>query len=100
MLAFLDDGESWSSSALAIALRRESAHRAAGARLAGGRRQSAVVRPRARAPLDDAAGAGIHDDVVTPGAAADVIRISACIDRRLKSSGSTDRSRASTTCMA
>ena len=71
MLAFLADGESWSSSALALALGSQSAHRAAGARFARGRRQGAVVRTRARPPLDDAASARIHDDLVTPSAAAD-----------------------------
>ena len=49
---------------------RQPAHRAAGARLAGGSRQGAVVRPRAGAPLDDPARAGIHDDLVTPRPAA------------------------------
>ena len=49
----------------------EPAHRAAGARLAGGGRQGAVVRPRPRAALDDAARAGIRDDLVTPRSAAD-----------------------------
>ena len=42
-------------------------------------RQGAVVRRRPRAPLDDAAGAGIHDDLVTPGAAAGLARV-----RRMK----------------
>ena len=50
--------------------RRQPAQRAAGARRAGGGRQGAVVRPRPGAALDDAAAAGIHDDLVTPGAAA------------------------------
>ena len=71
VLAFLADGESWSSSALALALGSEPAHRAAGARRAGGGGQGAVVRPRAGAPLDDPARAGIHDDLVTPRSAAD-----------------------------
>ena len=71
VLAFLADGESWSSSALALALGNESAHRAARARLACGSRQGAVVRPRPGSPLDDPAGAGIHDDLVTPRSAAD-----------------------------
>ena len=70
VLALLADGESWSSSALALALGDEPAHRAAGARCARGGRQGAGVRPRPGAPLDDAAGAGIHDDLVTPRAAA------------------------------
>ena len=51
--------------------RHEPAHRAAGARRACGRGQGAVVRSRASASLDDAAGAGIHDDLVTPRSAAD-----------------------------
>ena len=67
VLAFLADGESWSSSALALALRRQPAHRAAGARRSLRRRQGAVVRSRAGASLDDPAGAGIHDHLVTPG---------------------------------
>ena len=46
--------------------RRQPAHGAAGARAACGGRQGAVVRPRARASLDDPARAGIHDDLVTP----------------------------------
>ena len=75
VLAFLADGESWSSSALALALGNEPAHRAARARRARGSRQGAVVRSRAGAALDDAARAGIHDDLVTPRAAADATRI-------------------------
>ena len=71
VLAFLADGESWSSSALALALGASQRTRAAGARLACGGGQGAVVRPRAGAPLDDPAGAGIHDDLVTPRAAAE-----------------------------
>ena len=71
VLAFLADGESWSSSALALALGDQPAHRAAGARRARGGRQGAVGRARAGAPLDDPAGAGIHDDLVTPRSPAD-----------------------------
>jgi hypothetical protein len=41
-------------------------HRAAGARLACRSRQRAVVGSRAGSSLDDAAPAGIHDDLVTP----------------------------------
>ena len=72
VLAFLADGESWSSSALALALgtSQRSVQRALDT-LAGSR-QGAVVRPRPGAALDDAAGARIHDDLVTPGAAARV----------------------------
>src|SRR6202035_4014861 len=47
------------------------AHGAAGARPAWRRRKSAVVRPRAGAALDDAAGAGIPDNLVTPRSAAE-----------------------------
>ena len=70
VLAFLADGESWSSSALALGAEHQPAHRAAGSRRAGRRRQSAVVRPRAGAPVDDPAAVRNHDDVVTPRAAA------------------------------
>jgi hypothetical protein len=42
----------------------QPAHRAAGTRHAGGRRQDAVVRPRASSSLSDPARAGIHDDLV------------------------------------
>ena len=50
--------------------RRQPTHGPAGARRASGGRQSAVVRSRPGAALDDPAAAGIHDDLVTPGAAA------------------------------
>ena len=50
--------------------RRQPAHRAARARRACGGRQGAVVRPRPGAALDDPAGAGIPDNLVTPRAAA------------------------------
>ena len=65
MLAFLADGESWSSSALALALgtSQRTVQRALDALAATGKVQSCW--PRARASLDDAAGAGIHDDLVT-----------------------------------
>ena len=71
VLAFLADGESWSSSALALALgaSQRTVQRALDS-LRGGR-QGAVVRPRAGASLDDPARAGIHDDLVTPGSAAE-----------------------------
>ena len=71
VLAFLADGESWSSSALALALgaSQRTVQRALDALAAS--RQGAVVRPRPGAALDDAAGAGIHDDLVTPRAAAE-----------------------------
>jgi DNA-binding winged helix-turn-helix (wHTH) protein len=51
--------------------RREPAHRAARSRCARIRGENPVIRPRPRAPLADAAGARIHDDFVTPRAAAD-----------------------------
>ena len=66
VLAFLADGESWSSSALALALGASQRTVQRALDCAGGGRQGAVVRPRAGAPLDDPAGAGIHDDLVTP----------------------------------
>ena len=71
VLALLADGESWSSSALALALgtSQRTVQRALDS--LGGGRQGAVVRSRASAPLDDPARAGIHDDVVTPRSAAD-----------------------------
>ncbi len=49
---------------------KQRAHGAAGARTACGNRQSAVVRSRACASLDDPAAAGIHDNLVTPRPAA------------------------------
>ena len=52
--------------------RHQPAHRAAGARLACGSRQGAVVWPRAGPPLDDTASAGIHDDFVTPRSSAEL----------------------------
>ena len=71
VLALLADGESWSSSALALALGTSQRTRAASARLACGSRQRAVGRSRARSSLDDPARAGIHDDLVTPRSSAD-----------------------------
>jgi biotin operon repressor len=70
VLAFLADGESWSSSALALALgtSQRTVQRALD-RLR--RRQGAVVRSRPGASLDDPARAGIHDNLVTPRSAAD-----------------------------
>ncbi len=70
VLAFLNDGESWSSSALRPGLGRQPADRAACARRSGSSRQGAIVRSRTVAALDDAAGPRIHDDLVTPGPAA------------------------------
>src|SRR5262249_26382839 len=51
--------------------RSQPAHGPAGARLAGGRSQGAVAWSRASSALDHAARAGIHDDLVTPGATAE-----------------------------
>jgi hypothetical protein len=68
VLAFLADGESWSSSALALA-RRASA--ATGARFACDSRQGAALRSWASTPLVDRARAGIHDNLVTPRSTAD-----------------------------
>jgi hypothetical protein len=50
--------------------RRKSAHRAARARRSYGGWQGARDRPRPGTPLDDAAGAGFPDNLVTPGRAA------------------------------
>ena len=71
VLALLADGESWSSSALAIALGASprTVQRALDELARGG--QGAIVRSRPRAPLDDPAGAGIPDNLVTPGSAAE-----------------------------
>ena len=68
VLAFLADGESWSTRP--SRWRLEPAHRPAGARLPRGSRQGAVVWPGASPALDDATRAGIHDDIVTPPASA------------------------------
>ena len=66
VLAFLADGESWSSSALAIALGASTRTVQRALEFACGSRQGAVVRSWASAPLDDPAGAGIPDSLVTP----------------------------------
>ena len=70
VLAFLTDGEAWSSSALALALgtSQRTVQRALDALAAAARCSRSGG---AGSPLDDAARAGIRDDVVTPGAAAD-----------------------------
>ena len=70
VLALLADGEAWSSSALALALgaSQRTVQRALDALAAAGKVQS--FGRGAGAPLADAAGAGIHDDLVTPGAPA------------------------------
>ncbi len=70
VLALLADGEAWSSSALALALgaSQRTVQRALDALAAS--RQGAIVRPGPRAALDDAAAAGIHDNLVTPRPAA------------------------------
>ena len=66
VLAFLADGESWSSSALALALgaSQRTVQRALDGLAVG--RQGAVVRPRPGPTMDDAAGTGIPDNLVTP----------------------------------
>ena len=69
VLAFLADGKSWSSSALALALGGSQRTVQRALELACGSRQGAVVWSRASASLDDPARAGIHDDLVTPRAA-------------------------------
>ena len=67
VLAFLADGESWSSSALSLALgaSARTVQRALDALAATGKVQS--YRSRPSASLDDPAGAGFHDNLVTPG---------------------------------
>ena len=71
VLAFLADGESWSSSALAIALGASPRTVQRALESACGSRQGAVVRARARASLDDPARAGIPDNLVTPRSTAE-----------------------------
>ena len=71
VLALLADGEGWSSSALALALGTSQRYCAAGARLACGGWQGAVVRSRACSSLADPSRPGIHDDFVTPRSSAD-----------------------------
>ena len=68
VLARLADGESWSTSALALALgaSQRNVQRALEELLAA--RQGAGRRPRPRAALDDAARARIRDGIVTPRA--------------------------------
>ena len=66
VLALLADGEAWSSSALALALGASPAHSAARTRRSHGGWQGAGDRPRPGTPLDDAAGAGFPDNLVTP----------------------------------
>ena len=71
VLAFLADGESWSSSALALALgaSQRTVQRALDALAAAGKVQS-FGRGRARRWMTPPR-AGIHDDLVTPGSAAE-----------------------------
>ncbi len=64
VLAFLADGESWSSSALALALGASQRTVQRALELACGGGQGAIVRSGTSAALDDPAGAGVHDDVV------------------------------------
>ena len=70
VLAFLADGESWSSSALALALgaSQRTVQRALDACGSG---QSAVLWPSASPPLDHSAPARFHDNLVTPRSTAD-----------------------------
>ena len=70
VLAFLADGEAWSSSALALALgaSQRTVQRALDALAAAGKAQA--VGGATGAPLAHRAGARNHDDVVTPGLAA------------------------------
>ncbi len=68
VLAFLADGKSWSSSALALALGGSQRTVQRALELACRSTQGAVVWSRASASLDDPARAGIHDDLVTPRA--------------------------------
>jgi DeoR/GlpR family transcriptional regulator of sugar metabolism len=69
VLAFLADGEAWSSSALAIALGASSRTVQRALDQLAGSRQGAVVRPGAGAPVDGALRAGVPDDLVTPKSA-------------------------------
>ncbi len=73
VLALLADGESWSSSALALALgaSQRTVQRALDALAAAGKVQ-AFGRGRARRWLSTA-GARIHDDLVTPHPAAEAL---------------------------
>ena len=77
VLAFLADGESWSSSALALALgaSQRTVQRALDSLAAAGKVQS--FGRGARAPLDDPARAGIHDKLVTPRLRCRVTRMAA-----------------------
>ena len=70
MLAFLADGKSWSSSALAIALGASSRTAQRALEFACGSREGAVIRPRASASLDGHTRDGISDDPFTPGSTA------------------------------
>ena len=70
VLAFLADGEVVVELGARARARHKPAHGAAGARLACRGGQGAGIRPRPGAALDDPAAPGIHDDLVTPGAAA------------------------------
>jgi hypothetical protein len=68
VLAFLADGESWSSSALALALgaSQRTVQRALDSLAAAGK----VHWSRTSASLDRPALTGVHEDVVTPGCTA------------------------------
>jgi hypothetical protein len=71
VLAFLTDGEAWSSSALALALHisRRTVQRALDSLAPEGKVRA--FWPGTRAPLDHSARAGIHDHLVTTRSAAD-----------------------------
>ena len=71
VLAFLADGESWSTSALALALgaSQRTVQRALESLAAAGKVQS--LGQWTGPALDDSAHAGFHDDLVTPRTFAD-----------------------------
>ena len=69
VLAFLADGEAWSSSALAIALGASPRTVQRSLELACDSGQSPIVGSRPRAALDHAARAGFPDNLVTPRSA-------------------------------
>ena len=77
VLALLADGEAWSSSALALALgaSQRTVQRALDDLTEDGKVQG--NRPRSGTPLDDAAGAGVPDNLVTPRRAAGRARTTA-----------------------
>ena len=66
LLALLSDGESWSSSALGMALGASQRSVQRGFGLAGESRQGPAIRAWAGASLDRASAGWNHDDTVTP----------------------------------